>query len=332
MKMNDEQKKLLADFLEERELSGSREQHLIGLRNRVPKLFDFLAEYGLKVHNLGVKQAQEYQGWLIETGRQDGNKYSSETIHSFLKAAVSFCEYLRKKGILLSNPFKEIKRIRINKKIPRQLLKEKEMNHFLEQLVHFEKEKDLKNKITRYKVHVIAELMYATGLRISEVAALTLSDIDLKRGIIIVREGKQGKRRVAFLNDYAKEVLKFYIEKMRGLIFSEWNWKNSDLVFGVKWAWLGHVVNKTLNRVAKEAGYEGFTSHGFRHTLGYHLHRAGCNIRHIQEILGHRRLKTTEIYTKVDKENLKEILDMYHPRKRRKKDGETGNGKGPEAI
>jgi integrase/recombinase XerC len=332
MKMNDEQKKLLADFLEERELSGSREQHLIGLRNRVPKLFDFLAEYGLKVHNLGVKQAQEYQGWLIETGRQDGNKYSSETIHSFLKAAVSFCEYLRKKGILLSNPFKEIKRIRINKKIPRQLLKEKEMNHFLEQLVHFEKEKDLKNKITRYKVHVMAELMYATGLRISEVAALTLSDIDLKRGIIIVREGKQRKRRVAFLNDYAKEVLKFYIEKMRGLIFSEWNWKNSGLVFGVKWAWLGHVVNKTLNRVAKEAGYEGFTSHGFRHTLGYHLHRAGCNIRHIQEILGHRRLKTTEIYTKVDKENLKEILDMYHPRKRRKKDGETGNGKGPEAI
>jgi integrase/recombinase XerC len=56
-------------------------------------------------------------------------------------------------------------------------------------------------------------------------------------------------------------------------------------------------------------------SHGFRHALGYHLLRAGCNIRHIQSILGHRQLRNTEIYTKVENEDLKHVVDACHPRK-----------------
>ena len=99
-------------------------------------------------------------------------------------------------------------------------------------------------------------------------------------------EGKGGGNRTAYLNDYAREVLRLYIEEVREHIFTEWNKRNNDLLFGTGWAWLEHLVNGTLREVAARLSLGAFSSHGFRHALGYHLLRAGCNIRHIQEIPG----------------------------------------------
>jgi site-specific recombinase XerD len=216
--------------------------------------------------------------------------------------------------MVASNPFKEIKKMRIDKKLPRNLLKEDQMNLFLEKLSRYDEEDSLKKKITQYRVHVVAELLYASGLRISEVANLQVEDINFTRGTVTVREGKGKKTRTAWLNDYAKEVLHLYVTEMRELVFNEWNERNGTL-FGVRWQSFEKMVNKILNKTAKELGFPGFTAHKFRHAAGYHLLRAGCNIRYIQEILGHKLLRNTEIYTKVDKEDLKEVLDTCHPRK-----------------
>lgn len=313
--MMEEHKKLFSEYLEEAKLAGHREQGLIGLRSRVPKVLEYLEEMDLAVEQLGVKQAQAFQGRLIEKGRRDGSKYSNASILAYVKAAANFYEYLKRKGTVLSNPFKEIKRVRVEKKLPRNLLKEKEMNSLLEELARYDEEGNLRNKMTRYKVHVICELMYSTALRVSEVASLRAEDIDFSRGLVTVREGKGGRSRIAYLNEYAKEVLKCYMEKMRPLVFRKWNKNNHDLLFGVGWMSFSKMLNKTLNKTAEKLKYGGFTSHGFRHAVGYHLLRAGCNIRHIQEILGHKLLRNTEIYTRVDKEDLKEVLDRYHPRK-----------------
>jgi site-specific recombinase XerD len=70
--------------------------------------------------------------------------------------------------------------------------------------------------------------------------------------------------------------------------------------------------------LAAELDLPEFTSHGFRHCVGYHLLRAGCQVRYIQEILGHEHIQSTEVYTKIDKENLKAVLDQYHPRRWKK--------------
>lgn len=316
-----EQEILLKKYIAYAKIKGHRQQGIIGLRTRIPKLFEFLNEKEILPHELGVKQAQEFQGWMIETGKQDGGKYSKNSVLAYLAAASALCAYLKQKGILKSNPFKEIRKVRRDRKIPRNLLKEKEMNHLLGELEKFG-EGNLKNRIINYRIHVIAELMYATGLRISEVAALTPEDMDLQRGTVSVCDGKSGKSRIVFLNDYAREVLRIYVEQMRDLVFSEWNERNAGLLFGVQWAWLARPVNRVLNNTAKKCGYEGFTSHGFRHCLGYHLLRAGCNIRYIQQLLGHAHLKNTEIYTKVEKEDLKQVLDTFHPRKWKRKDNE----------
>ncbi|GHV12896.1 hypothetical protein FACS189491_06810 [Spirochaetia bacterium] len=91
-----------------------------------------------------------------------------------------------------------------------------------------------------------------------------------------------------------------------------------DTVFGASPQWLTAAVNSGLKEACGELGLPVITSHGFRHSLGTHLLRAGCDLRYIQIILGHERLSTTQIYTSVDKEDLKKSLDRYHPRKRGK--------------
>lgn len=318
--MNQEHKALYRQYLEEESLRGHTEQGFTSITRPVRKLFDYLERYRIKVNEAGAREALEYQGWLIETGRKDGRRYAGKTILSFLFAASSFYEFLKRRKMIATNPFKEIKKIRLDKDLPSGILKEKEMDEFLEKLTEWWKEKNGQKQITGYKTHVIAELQYATGLRIGEVASLKIEDIDVNRGIIRIREGKGGRERVAFLSEYAKEILTIYMDRMRPLIFTELNDKNPDLLFGVKRQGLCEVVNEHLNRVAKKLGHKGFTSHKFRHALGYHLLRAGCSIRHIQEILGHKCLRSTEVYTKVDKEELKKILDTCHPRQWKRRD------------
>lgn len=323
-KMNEKYEKLFREYLNQARLAGHTVQGLIGLRCRVPKFFIFLEEKSLEINEVGIREAQDYQGWLISTGRQDGGKYSPKTVNSYLVAVTNFYEFVKRQGLVASNPFKEIKRMRIDKKLPRNLLKEDQMNLFLEKLGRYDEEDSLKTKITRYKVHVVAELLYATGIRISEAAHLRPEDINFIKSTITVKEGKGGRTRTAWLNDYAKEVLGLYVEQMRELVFNEWNERNGTL-FGVRWQSFEKTVNRVLKKTAKELGFPGVTPHSFRHAVGYHLLRAGCNIRYIQEILGHKLLRNTEIYTQVDKEDLKEVLDTYHPRKFRSIHEETDN-------
>jgi len=312
--MNEKYEKLFLEYLNQARLAGHTVQGLIGLRNRVPKFFTFLEERDLAIHEVGIREAQDYQGWLISTGRKDGGEYSPKTVNAYLIAVTNFYEFVKRKGLVASNPFKEIKKMRINKKLPRNLLKEDQMNLFLEKLAQYDEEDSLKTKITRYKVHVVAELLYATGIRISEAANLKPEDINFTKSTITVKEGKGGKTRTAWLNDYAKEVLRLYVEQMRELVFNEWNERNGTL-FGVKWQAFEKIVNRVLKKTAKELSFPKVSPHSFRHAVGYHLLRAGCNIRYIQEILGHKLLRNTEIYTKVDKEDLKVVLDTCHPRK-----------------
>jgi integrase/recombinase XerD len=329
-KMNEENEALYRQYIEEESLRGHTVQGFESMRRAVRKFFEYAERHRIKVYEAGAREALEYQGWLIATGRKDGKKYSTKTILLFLFAASSFYEFLKRKNMTATNPFKEIKKIRLDRSLPAGILKEKELDEFLDELKKWWEEKNGQNQITRYRVHVIAELQYASGLRIAEAAALKSEDIDFLRGIVRVRHGKGGRERLAFLSGYAADILKIYLERMRSLIFSELNDKNPDLLFGVKRQGLSEVVNATLNRIAKKLGHRGFTSHKLRHALGYHLLRAGCGIRHIREILGHKCLRSTEVYTKVDKEELKKVLDTYHPRQWKRSRGNETDRAGSE--
>lgn len=269
---------------------------------------EFLGDRDLK--EIGVKEAQEYQGWII----QYGEDYSPSTVIEYISAVSKFFNYLKNRGILFENPFKSIKKVKLNKKIPRNILNEKDMDSLLSVLRDWNKGRFLNHRVTLYRMHVIAELMYSTGLRVHEVARLKVGDIDLRNRVVHVREGKGGFSRAAILNDYATDVLDMYINRIREFTFNRRNSDNRDLLFCLKESTCEKFVNNNLKRVTESNRLRSITSHGFRHALGYHLLRSGCSIRHIKEILGHKSLKNTEIYTKVDKDDLKRVLNQYHPR------------------
>lgn len=322
--MTKEHQAIFEEYTREESLRGHTEQGFKSIVRGARKVVVYAESINYGITEIGIREARGFRGWLIETGRKDGLPYKEKTIASYLNSAVNLYEFLIRHSRISANPFKEIRRIRVPKELPGNLLKENEMQHLLDELAFYDREDHLAHMITRYRTHVIAELQYSTGMRISEVARLKVDDVDCEQGIVRIK-GKGQREQTGFLNSYACRILKIYKERMRSLLFSELNDKNGDLLFGITREGLGAVVNATLNRVAKENGYKGFTSHKFRHCMGYHLLRAGCNIRYIQELIRHKQLKTTEIYTKVDKESLRAVLENCHPRKIKRRTDETIN-------
>ena len=320
--MTKEHKDLFEEYKQEEALRGHTEQGFKSTVRSARKVVVYAESNNYRVGEIGIREARGFQGWLIETGRNDGKPYKEKTIVSYLNSAINFYEFLTRHSRVSANPFKEIRRIRVPKELPKDLLKENEMQQLLAELASYDEEDHLARMITQYRTHVIAELQYSTGMRISEVARLKVDDVDCEQGIVHIK-GKGQREQTGFLNSYTCRILKIYKERMRSLLFSELNDKNGELLFGITRQGLGEVVNATINRVAKKNGYKGFTSHKFRHCMGYHLLRAGCNIRYIQQLLGHKQLKTTEIYTKVDKESLKAVLEHCHPRKIKRRTDET---------
>jgi site-specific recombinase XerD len=314
---------LLAEFLESCRAEGRSPRSLKEFRTRVPKLFAYLEEHGLDFLSLRPKEAQGYVGWLSSYRTAAGTVYTARSVAAAVKTARAFCDYLRKRGIAASNPFAETRRVRPEKKLPRGILKEAEMERLLEELGRFDECGHLKAVIGRYRAHVVAELQYATGLRVSEVAGLSVADVDFSRSLVHVRGGKGGYERIAYLGEYAREVLRLYVERVREKSFNASNRRNDGLLFGARYEWLGKAMSQELEKACTEASLPRIRSHGFRHAMGSHLLHSGCPIRYIQSLLGHRHLKNTEVYTKVEKEDLKEVVDRCHPR--RWKEAERGS-------
>jgi site-specific recombinase XerD len=306
-----EHQALLQAFLAEETARGRRPRGVTRLRYCVPYFLRFLEERGKRATETTVADAYEYQGELM--GRTE-RPLAAGTVLSVVAAASAFCSYLVRSGSKLGNPFQVMKHPKREKRIPRGVLNEQDMNTLLETLLSWQRPDILWNVKRRYVTHVMAELQYASGLRISEVAALTPKDIDLDRALVHVKEGKHGSDRYAFLTDYACAVLELYIARIRPLCMTEQNASHRDTLFLCDWKRLSINENEELKRACSEAGVAKISSHGFRHALGYHLLRAGCPLRYIQAILGHKRLRETEAYTRVDAADVKRVFDACHPR------------------
>jgi len=303
--MTEENMTLVKRFLQNREAAGYKDK--AGTRYKIKKYMEYLEETGLQPEEVHYREAGDYQGRLLAE-----DSYTIGTINNFINIVISFYDFLINQNLALNNPFTDIERIKNDKKLPKNILSEVQMNSLLDDFRNFVAGKNLKEKKSKYKLHVLAEVLYSTGLRIHEAAALRVEDIDLNQGIIKVKKTKGDKARTVILNEYVKEVLSLYIKRMRELILNKNS--NRDRFFGAETTVLERQVNRELKRITGRFKYPAMTSHGFRHALGFHLLRAGCNIRYIQQMLGHKRIKNTEIYTKVDRDSLKSVLDSYHPR------------------
>lgn len=309
--MNEQQKKILAEFIADLELQNRSSKNA---RFSLGNYFDYLNSFSADFRRITIREAASFQEYLVtKTDEKGGIRYSRSSVCGITGLISTFYEFLKRRKIIHSNPFLEITRIKHGKTLPKNILNEEKMDKFLRHLRKFSQGKDIIARRNLYKAHVISELMYSTGARINEIESLKPSDIDFIKGLARIKDTKSGKYRDVILNEYASKVLTIYISMREYVLFGKNN-ADMTLLFGAKYN-LQTQLNALLNAESKKLGLGKFTSHHFRHALGYHLLRNGCDIRYIQEILGHRALNTTQVYTRVDKEDLKNIIDAFHPRR-----------------
>ena len=245
---------------------------------------------------------------LLLVDKKDIEKYirslnkSSKTISHIISSLKSFYNYYMRMGNIKSNPTDEIDRPKIEKKIPEFLTLEE-----VSSLLNFEvnNEFEARNK-------AILELLYSSGLRISELTSLELSNIDLDECLVRVM-GKGSKERIVPLGDYAIDALKEYIYFYRPML----NKNNSSYVFLNNRG--GVLSRQFIFKVIKEECIKkgirkNVSPHTLRHTFATHILKNGADLRIIQELLGHENLSTTQIYTHLTNDKLKHDYEDYFPR------------------
>ncbi len=232
----------------------------------------------------------------------DHKHYSPYSVARKLSAIQSFHHYLSKK-YEIPNISDNLERPRLYQKIPNVLSIEE-----VEQLLDI----DLKTAYD-YRNKAMLELMYATGLRVSELINLTIQNIDLESHFVRVF-GKGSKERIVPIGEYALKYLTIYLEEYRDSLKKR---RLCDKIFlnnhGLGITRQG--FTKILKEIAEKKGIKkNISPHTLRHSFATHLLQNGADLRSIQIMLGHSNLSTTQIYTSVNNELLKENYQLYHPR------------------
>lgn len=313
--------KVYEDFLDYQKPRVSRQGFttIAGIVFRVLKWFE---KEELLLEDATVLDAIRFRKELSEKTRVDGNPVSSGCMCNYLKAARRLFTFLLQSEKIKTNPFEEIKNPQMADHLSRNVLTESQMNRLLEKLSLFDELATPRLCLRRYRCHVLSEFLYATGLRIAEACSLTQANVDTEKRLVYVPCGKGGKSRTAFLNCYSAEVMKLYLSKGKKAVLGWFYRQHEETLFGADKARVASVLNEELKAVCTELEIPVITSHGFRHSLGTHLLQHGCDMRHIQVILGHETIATTQIYTQVDKEDLRDSIDKFHPRRWIKDSGE----------
>jgi site-specific recombinase XerD len=278
----------------------------------VKRFLAFLSEEEVNPEEITSAVARRYLAYLRETPGAAGRARTARTVYAYRTAATAFCRYLVGERILAHEPFAQLRPTRVPKTVPAGVVKPAELALVLGALASWDDRTiPTHHRARRFIAQVVAELQYSCGLRISEVAALTEADLLLERNLIHVRGGKGGRDRFAYVGHYAADLLRLYLEHREALL-SGIHDPDDPRLFACGYDALGHSQNGHLKRVEVKTGVK-MRSHGFRHALGYHLLRNGCPLRVIQEILGHVLIKDTEVYTRLDIEDVKTAVDRYHP-------------------
>ena len=229
----------------------------------------------------------------------DSQNLNNKTIGNILSSLRNYYDYLLDNNIIEVNIFKTISNPKIDKKLP-NFLSYEEMRKILDNINT--------NDILGKRNKLIIELFYATGIRVSELINIKISDINMHNKSIKIF-GKGRKERIVYYGDYADIALNEYL--------NERNSNNEYLILnkdGNKITSRG--IEKIINKVVTESAVNNnVTPHTFRHTFATHLLNNGADIKSVQELLGHNSLNTTEVYTHITNDYLKEIYLKNMPRK-----------------
>ncbi len=257
----------------------------------------FKAEDPQKLIELDIYQVRDYLAHL------NAKAYSKTTVVRKLAAIRSYFKYIKREGISDKNPFESVRTPKVEKALP-HFLTVKEILRLLET--------PATDTLRGLRDRAILETLYSTGLRVSELIGLDWEDLDEAQGVLRAR-GKGKRERIVPIGSFSLEAIRRYREKLpaemrnrspRSAVFlNRFGTRLSD-----------RSVRKILDKYIRQAGLSHKTSpHTLRHSFATHLLDGGANLRVVQELLGHKHLATTQIYTHLTHERLSATYRQAHP-------------------
>ena len=295
---------LTLDFLAYLELErGLSRNTLDAYRSDLQQYGEFLSRHGVDPLEASTTDLAAFVSELAEGG--EGRRAAAPaTLQRKVACLRSFYRFLRREQILTDDPTSELRPPRARGRLPNVLSRD-EVNRLLEQ--------PRGKGPAGLRDRALLETMYACGLRASEAIGLELSELDIEAGILVAR-GKGNKERIVPIGSKAIETLAAYLEHGRPRLVGV---RDESRVFvNLRGGGLSRQgLYKIVQRHARSAGLENRMSpHTLRHTFATHLLAGGCDLRSLQEMLGHADIGTTQIYTHLSAERLRDVYFDAHPR------------------
>lgn len=275
----------------------------------------------LRAAEITPSVVEGYRRWLFHYRKRDGEPLAWSSQSGRLAAVRRLFAWLLKTGRLLSDPTADLELPRGPKRLPRTVLSARETERVLMQ-------PDIRTP-RGLRDRAILEALYSTGMRRSELAGLEIRDLDTERGIVRIRLGKGAKDRLVPIGERAVRWIERYLAEARPRFLTELDTGHTGdtgALFLNRWGRAFHPngLTKLASRYLRRAlGREG-ACHVFRHTAATLMHEAGADIRIIQELLGHEDLSSTQIYTRVSIQRLKEVHTRTHPAAQLRRNAERG--------
>lgn len=285
-------------FLNSLQLKNQSNYTITSYRTDLEDFKQFLFQENILIEETDYKVIRNYLAYLYS------KKYSKRTISRHISCLRSFYKYLMKEQIIIKNPMKLISNPKLDQTLPKFLY-----TNELEDLLL------IPDQTTPLGVRdaVMLELMYATGVRVSELIAIQIRDINFYDRKIKVM-GKGSKERYVLYGSRLQSLLKDYLSNIRPVLLKN---KNNDFLL------LNHLGNPLttagirtiLNKIIQKGALKYHISpHVLRHTFATHMLNEGADLKSVQELLGHENLSTTQIYTHVSNEHLRQVYLHAHPR------------------
>ncbi len=298
----------LDEFINHIKLDRNLSSRTIDAYNRdITKFIDYLQEikFDKNLEDLNIKMLREYLVYLTN------NNLSRKSIRRNISALRTFFKFLIRKKIIQDNLFKFLRTPKLEKNLPT----------FLD-VSEVQKLVEAPDQDTPLQVRdkAILELIYASGVRVSELISITINDIDLEHPEIRII-GKGGRERIVFVGKEAMKALTKYLNNSRPKLIKEKN-INIDALFVNHYgkALTVRSVQRIVKKYMIKSGInKNITPHSLRHSFATHMLDRGADLRTVQELLGHQSLATTQIYTHLTIEKLKKVYDSSYSKDSLKK-------------
>lgn len=291
----------IENFLSLKITEGYSQNTIVSYRRDLESFYDFCHTAKINIISAKPEDITAYMAYLTK------KEMSGRTCSRHLSAIKEFYRFLFSENITTANPTDDFDGVKTEKSLPKYLTEE-------EMLLLIQAAKDMPACPKQVKAVVITELLYGSGMRVSEMAALPMSSV-VRASTAIRISGKGKKERLVPLNPNAAAAINDWLIVRAGILKK----KTSKWLFPSPKAACGHITRDYIFKILKETAiyagvpYEKVSPHVLRHSFASHLIAHNADLRSVQEMLGHKNIATTQIYTHIQSDRKKNLVFSVHP-------------------